>query len=105
MVLNNTRRKMEEDIKIITMFIKPNRFNKAPYGTICKVAKNDRLDDFNIYIQISDIEDEYIWQPIEKVISEALKYFHEDPKFIKFCLDIIKTCDFEKIYKIKDIIY
>jgi hypothetical protein len=42
---------------------KPSKYDHAPYGTPCKVV-NALSDDFTLYLQVSDNEENPVWHEI-----------------------------------------
>ena len=66
----------------------PTRYDKAPYGAICKVVTDG--DKFDLYIQIaSDKVEESHWLKIGDFLEAAFKReILEDPEFIQSCLKL-----------------
>lgn len=54
---------METEIIVLIRHSKPNKYDQAPYGTVCKVI-ND-FKESETYKQISNDQDNPIWEYIE----------------------------------------
>lgn len=78
---------MENDI--ILRYTIPTRYDKAPYGAICKVIEEDK---YEIYIQVaSDDVEENHWLKMGDFLEVAFKKeILTDKEFIKSCLELYK---------------
>ena len=70
----------------------PNKFMKAPYGTICKVIRDN--DELELYIQTSPEEATPIWEKLGHLFEKAFNDFLDKDDFIEDCL---------RLYKMKEI--
>ena len=78
---------METDI--ILRYTVPTRYDKAPYGAICKVIEEDK---YELYIQVaSDDVEENHWLKMGDFLEVAFKKeILTDKEFIKGCLELYK---------------
>ena len=61
----------------------PSRFDPAPYGVICYVHGEDRVEG---YIQLSDDESQPQWMPIGDFLWSVFASELENDEFIDECL-------------------
>ena len=76
--------------EIITRYTTPTRYDKAPYGAICKVVDEDK---YGLYIQVrSDDVEESHWLKMGDFLEIVFKQeILSDRDFIDGCLDLYKT--------------
>lgn len=75
---------------VILRYTVPTRYDKAPYGAICKVVSDG--DKFDLYIQLaSDDVEENHWLKMGDFLEVAFKKeILNDKDFIKSCLELYK---------------
>lgn len=47
--------------KIILRYSQPNKYDEAPYGTLCHVKTGPKEDDFDAYLQVRDNNEPPQW--------------------------------------------
>jgi hypothetical protein len=75
---------------IILRYTVPTRYDKAPYGAICKVSYEGDKHEFYIQIASDDVEENH-WLKMGDFLEIAFrKEILEDKEFIKGCLELYK---------------
>lgn len=91
---------MEE--KVTVRYTAPTRYDKAAWGSICKVMSDS--DEFSYYIQITKNEDHAHWVKVEDFLSNVFYEYIENQNFILACLDYITGTDKERSFNLGRII-
>lgn len=47
----------------------PGKYDQCPYGTACKVMKSELLNEFEVYIQLSNDQDNPRWESLGEFTS------------------------------------
>lgn len=79
------------DKKILEPHIRytpPTRYDKAPYGSLCKVMKDN--DESTLYIQINEEEDQAEWMQISDFLEKVFSNHILNNGFINACLVHLK---------------
>jgi len=72
-----------ESITPVVKYLVPNRYDAAPFGTICKVI-GDGSEAF--YIQTSNDKEHSDWVRLGSVLEETFKDYTLKPEFVNECL-------------------
>jgi hypothetical protein len=77
--------------EVILRYTIPTRYDKAPYGVICKVMGESETN-YDLYIQVSPDDVEYSeWVKMGDFLEWAFKKELFDKDFIEGCLHLYET--------------
>ena len=80
----------------------PTKFMTAPYGTICRVMKDD--NELELYIQISPEESIPMWEKLGNLFEKAFEDFLVNDEFVQDCLRLYKVKEISSFSSINKII-
>ena len=72
-----------ESLTATIKYLVPNRYDAAPFGTICKVI-SDKSESF--YVQVSNDKEHADWIRLGTVFEKAFKDYMFKPEFVNECL-------------------
>lgn len=61
----------------------PTKFDIAPFGTLCRVIKNDEATEVEYFIQSSPIQEDPCWLSAQDLLLSVYEKKLEDPVFIQ----------------------
>lgn len=73
----------------------PQRFDKAEFGTTCSVLLNDSGSQTEIYIQVSEDENDIRWIPARDLLFAVYQDNLTDGAFLQDLLDMYRALNIQ----------